>query len=262
MSFYGVLKSLYHGVVPVSVRDLAYRATPGPLRRLRLRLLNKMEKSAQHDEIYTADYYERVIEPAMQMSVQAIAASIVEHFHPANVVDVGCGSGLLLLTLRQKGVDGIGFEYSAAACDMCRARGLEVRRFDIEHDTAPEARADVVISTEVAEHLPASCADRFVDLLCSFSDNIVLTAAVPGVEGTDHVNEQPNEYWIQKFEARGLDYDKPRSLAWRERWHKAGAAGCFANTLMLFKRSQGARTEPLATADKAIPTLNAEGSGQ
>ena len=240
MSFYGVLKRCYHSCVPLRVRDGLYHMTPRPLLKLRQRLIGTLERSARHDEIYDKDYYERLVDPTMRLSVVPMAESIIKHFRPRTVVDVGCGTGLLLLTLKEKGVRGTGLEYSDAARAICQARGLDVRRFDIEKDASPDIKADLVISTEVAEHLPESCADRFVDLLCSVADHIVLTAAVPGVEGTDHVNEQPNEYWIKKLESRGMIYDKVLSQQWRSHWNAAGVAGCFATTLMLFSRGVGA----------------------
>lgn len=45
--------------------------------------------------------------------------------------------------------------------NVCRQNGLDVRRFNIQQDVLAEgAKADVVVSTEVAEHLPESCADK------------------------------------------------------------------------------------------------------
>ena len=142
-----------------------------------------------------------------------------------------------MAVLRERGVKVQGFEYSDAALDICRDRGLTTTKLDIEHDPFPDLRVDVVISTEVAEHLPESCADRFVSLLLSLSSTVVLTAAVPGVCGTDHVNEQPNEYWIRKFEARGYRFDDHLAQTWRNEWSRKGVAACFASSVMVFRAS-------------------------
>jgi hypothetical protein len=56
-----------------------------------------------------------------------------------------------------------------------------VIQFDLENDTLPsDYITDIALSTEVAEHLPKSYADHFVDTLCSIANNIVITAAEPG----------------------------------------------------------------------------------
>jgi SAM-dependent methyltransferase len=237
MSLYGTFRRVYVAVLPRRVRTLLYAALPTPLKRLRNGVISTLQRGASHEEVYNADYYAQVIEPTMEASADVIAASIVEQFGAGRVVDIGCGTGLLLAKLRDRGVDVEGVEYSHAAVEACRGRGLKVGRVDLEHDPMPPLRADVVVSTEVAEHLPESCAERFVDALCAISGTVVMTAATPGQGGTDHVNEQPNEYWIKKLAARGYVLEEPLTAAWRRRWEEAGAAGCYWNNVMVFQRA-------------------------
>ena len=45
----------------------------------------------------------------------------------------------------------------------------------------------------------AAFADVFVDSLCRHGELIIFSAAVPGQGGERHVNEQPLEYWREKF---------------------------------------------------------------
>lgn len=66
---------------------------------------------------------------------------------------------------------------------------------------------DLALSFELAEHLPERYADNLVDTLANAGDTIVMTAATPGQGGTHHVNEQPREYWYEKFQSRGFEYD-------------------------------------------------------
>jgi hypothetical protein len=138
----------------------------------------------------------------------------------------------------------LGLERATAAISICRARGIDVERYDIENEPPRDWEADLVVCTEVAEHLPASCADRFVRLLASISDTIVLSAAIPGSGGTDHVNEQPNAYWIARLEQHGYALDRARSERWRRRWRAAGVAGCFARTVMIFQRAPQPAPKP------------------
>ena len=68
-------------------------------------------------------------------------------------------------------------------------------------------------SLEVAEHIPLQSADGFVENLVRHSDGIIFfSAAPPGQGGEFHVNEQPYDYWRQKFRRHGYaayDYIRP-----------------------------------------------------
>ncbi len=237
MSLYRIMKAAYKRVLPKSARNTIYVISPTFLKRFRARLIRVLEKSAHHDEIYDQEYFTTLVDNYMAKSCDAIAESNMDAFSPKSVVDVGCGTGLLLLALQKRGVSCLGLEYSEAALNICRQRGVEVIRFDLEHDTLPRhLRGDIAISTEVAEHLPESCADRFVKILCKIADNIVMTAAKPQASyaGTDHVNEQPHKYWIAKFEARCFTYNKELTSQWRENWQTRNVSKCYVEGLMVF----------------------------
>jgi hypothetical protein len=62
---------------------------------------------------------------------------------------------------------------------------------------------DFVQSLEVAEHLPESAASTFVESLVRHGDIILFSAAAVGQGGHDHINEQPYEYWRDKFLKHG-----------------------------------------------------------
>lgn len=225
-----------------SICNRVWRTVPSPLRQWAgslggfQALRGRLARSAPHDHLYTREYYQTVEAEALR-SVQAISRSILTDLRPASVLDVGCGTGVLLSQLQAGGVRCRGLEYSSAGLQFCRERGLDVTQFDLETD-APDGgcRVDTVISTEVGEHLPETVADRYVDLLCRAGDTVVFTAATPGQGGWDHVNEQPHAYWIAKFRARGFDLDEPLSLAWRKSWEQADVASFYWMNLMIFRR--------------------------
>lgn len=172
-----------------------WRVLPEALRRYvyRVRWLNQTKASvrdaaaafAGRDDIYNADYY-RLVDQMARHSVEPISASIGGEFKPRTVVDVGCGTGALLMALARHGVSGTGLEYSESALAVCRQRRLDVEKFDLTRDAlAAGRRYDVAVSTEVAEHILAEYADRLVGLIVAFSDNVVFTAATPGQGGGD-----------------------------------------------------------------------------
>lgn len=234
MSMYDALKSTYHTLVPARVRTFLFQ---NPLTRVpRDWVVRAVERHASDDEIYTDEYFRTVIDPTAAISAPVMADSLVRFFSPKSAVDVGCGTGQLLMALAKHGVSVRGLEFARTALAICRERGLEVQPFDLEKEQAIDWKADLVVSTEVAEHLPAKCAERYVDLICGMADNLFITAATPGSGGTDHANEQPNSYWIEKITRRGFGYLEGQSMKWRDEWKAAGIQEWYWKSAMAFRR--------------------------
>lgn len=216
---------------PVKAKIYSYPRVISALRGI----LRPIVRTAKHQEIYNTQYYVDM-ERAAGQAADAMAESIVSEFHPTRVMDIGCGTGALLEAIGSHGVSVKGFEYSDAGLEFCWRRNLDVVKFDLVADLpAPDERCDVVVSTEVAEHLPASAADRYVALLCSLAPVIVFTAARPGQGGRDHINEQPHEYWIEKFAGLGFEFQRERSLEWRRAWKSREIPYWYHQNLMIFK---------------------------
>ena len=76
-------------------------------------------------------------------------------------------------------------------------------------------RFDLVISLEVAEHLPENAADTFVDSLVQHGDVILFSATIPFQGGHGHINEQWPGYWAEKFLGHGYRAtDVLRPMIW------------------------------------------------
>lgn len=209
---------------------------PKPLRQnLGARLLLRL---GALDAVYSARYYQTMVEPYARHSAGPMARSIVSSFDPKSVIDIGCGSGALLVALRKLGVrKNLGLDASQAALDIARARGLSTRKFDITTDhLLYSACYDIAISMEVAEHLPADCADSYIALLSSLAPTVIFTAAHPGQGGIGHLNEQPPEYWIEKFKSHNLHPDTETVPKWQADWRAAGVAEFYTNNLIIFRR--------------------------
>jgi 2-polyprenyl-3-methyl-5-hydroxy-6-metoxy-1,4-benzoquinol methylase len=148
----GAIGSLYHALVPQQIRSS--------------RIATRLKRTLPHDWTYNLGYFNVTVEGPAIRSAPRIADTIVNTFKPRSVVDVGCGTGALLETLRDRGCNVFGLEYSEAALQLCRQRRLDVTKFDLESDSLAGDRVfDVAISLEVAEHLPEKSADIFVGLL-------------------------------------------------------------------------------------------------
>jgi SAM-dependent methyltransferase len=173
-----------------------------------------------------------------QQAAPIFADLISKDFHPRRMVDVGCGTGALIQALTATGCECKGLEYADAAIKTCQARGLNVRKFDIESEIVETTSGefDVVTSMEVGEHLPKEKADRYIVLLTSLAPVVIYTAAIPGQGGSDHVNEQPHEYWIEKFERRGYRYEKGQSERWRKETKEREMPYFYSDNIMIFQK--------------------------
>ena len=221
------IKSLYRAVIPKKIRALPF------VNRIKSALL-------PHNFIYDSEYYEKSVDPAARQSAAIMARSIVRDTGARRILDVGCGTGAMLGALRELEISGKGLEYSEAALAICSSKGILAKKFDIEYDklTAEYINAfDVVISTEVAEHLPERVADPYVDTLAAAAPIVVMTAAPPGQGGVDHVNEQPKSYWIEKFRCRGFVERLDLSEKWSTEWQNGGIVTFwYFQNLMVFER--------------------------
>lgn len=222
-------------VITPGVRKWLYALAP--VRAVHRRLI--AQDTRFHDSFYTEAYYEAegfAGEGARAAGV--MAEEIVARFAPASVVDVGCGAGDYLAALREHGVETHGCELASAALQLCHAKGLDVRRFDLVHEPSLPWQADLVMSIEVAEHLPESHADHYVALLASGARRVLLmTAAGPGQLGVNHFNCQPKSYWVEKVRSHGMSFDAAASDDFERMAASRGLPPWLRQNVLVFRRS-------------------------
>ena len=71
------------------------------------------------------------------------------------ILDLGCGDGLFLSLLKEKGITGVGLEISEVAVRKAMRRGLDVRKFDFTENKLPfkDNSFEAVVLLDVLEHL-------------------------------------------------------------------------------------------------------------
>jgi SAM-dependent methyltransferase len=129
-----------------------------------------------------------------------------------SVVDFGCGQGAWLSVWEATGasVTGVDGPYIDAAGLLINPG--DFRTADLAGPIELGRQFDLAQSLEVAEHLPPTKAEQFVDTLTAHGSYVLFSAAVPGQGGENHVNEQPLGYWRALFRRRGyaaIDYLRP-----------------------------------------------------
>lgn len=134
-----------------------------------------------------------------------IAEILVRELKFDNAMDFGCGNGYLVDSLSRLGKAAFGIDGSRSALKF----NPRIHIADITKVITDQLPRDLVICTEVAEHIPECFADVLVDNLCRASrSTIFFSAANAGHGGHLHLNEQPREYWVAKFKARGFEVDQ------------------------------------------------------
>jgi SAM-dependent methyltransferase len=226
-----VIRNLWKIMIPSFIRRSV------PLRNIKNLFIS-------HDDVYDEHYFTHDIDVPATVSAPFIAASIARDFQPRKLVDVGCGTGALLKELSEAGVEVLGLEYAEAAIRLCKARNLQIKKFDIEAPAQPLLCSYcVAVSMEVAEHLPAAVSDRYIDLLTSLAPVVIFTAAPPGQGGRDHVNEQPPGYWLEKFAARGYELLERLTEDWKKEWKSCGKVEYWYHAnLMVFAKPEKSNT--------------------
>lgn len=137
-------------------------------------------------------------------SADVISAWMCSNLEPKSILDLGSGAGHYLRAFTERGVEVLGLEASAGGVAASGTAVLALT-YDLRRPVHLNRRFDTVMCVEVAEHLPNRWSASLVDSICRNADKFaVFTAAPPGTPGTDHINCQPEAFWISLFHARGF----------------------------------------------------------
>jgi SAM-dependent methyltransferase len=202
---------------------------------------NKLSHLGERFSIDALTYNSVVMELFHSIALQNAAkvVSAIREVFPEvrSAVDVGCGSGAFAAEFIREGVRTLGLEYSRHGISMARQQGVDCRHFDVAKPVAAQIHetADLVYSFEVAEHVPASLADKFVHFMTCLGPLVVFTAAQPGQGGIGHVNEQPLDYWIEKFEKVSFRQSSTETETLRAGFHKRDTSYWFYKNAVVFR---------------------------
>jgi len=168
------------------------------------------------DQIYSDEYYAKRRQDPFRSESHEIVDALVERFQPGSVIDFGCAIGTYLERFKEHGVTIHGVEGNSAAFRHAVVPNARLEQHDLRQPYEPNDYYDLVLSVEVAEHIPERYARTFVNTLAKSGEVVLLTAAPPGQGGKHHVNEKPPEYWIQLFDDYGMEYDQETTSRLKE----------------------------------------------
>jgi SAM-dependent methyltransferase len=180
---------------------------------------------------YSETFYEQHT-MGSSLSASVMVPLLLELIQPLSVVDVGCGTGGWLKVFHQHGVkDVLGIDGDYVDKEALLIPTRQFLSFDLAKQLQLDRRFDLVLSLEVAEHIPVECAVVFVESLINLGPIILFSAAIPSQGGTHHINEQWPDYWARLFNERGfacLDCLRHRV------WNDARVEWWYAQNILLF----------------------------
>lgn len=144
---------------------------------------------------------------------------LIDEFKVKIVADIGCGTGETLKWFLDHHCDGFGVEGLPWNVDRARERGLpDVRQHDFTVDgPCVFDNVDLVWCSDVAEHV----AEEHVGSFLTTVRQCRVLAMCQGTEanandGWGHVNNKPEQYWIDKLAAVGMVEDPALTAKSRE----------------------------------------------
>src|SRR5919107_2780204 len=181
---------------------------------------------------YTEDFYAARPKGDIWPSARVIVPLVLELVQPKSVIDVGCGTGEWLSVFEEHGVEDVwgvdGGWVSKKRLEIVEERFVP---HDLEQPFHMDRTFDLVVSLEVAEHLPEECANTFVDSLTRLGPVVLFSAAIPHQVGRKHINEQWPEYWAERFDEK--DYVVIDCLR-RKIWRNENVAKWYRQNILMF----------------------------
>ena len=182
-------------------------------------------------QLYSDKFYNDQEKSSIK-SANEIVPLVLSFIKPKSVIDIGCGVGTWLSVFKKYGVSDImGVDGNWVKKEKLYIPQEKFLSHDLNKPLKIKREFDLAVSLEVAEHLYEENASVFIDLLTSISPIVLFSAAIPFQGGTNHINEQWPEYWVELFKRKGyvvVDCIRKRI------WNNKKIAFFYAQNILLF----------------------------
>jgi hypothetical protein len=176
-----------------------------------------------------------------QPQADRIAEWFGAHHRDETILDVGCGPGIYVDSMRYKGLLAYGVDN-----DPRTPVGPGFWKLDVAEEGRSYARTgvtpapgpfEVVLSLEVGEHIPEADAGAYVDYLVGVCPSaIYFSAARPGQGGEGHINCKIKAYWLRLFCERGYYFHPEATEAFLAFLRQGPHMGWLLQNGMIFER--------------------------
>ena len=166
---------------------------------------------------YDENFY-RMQKDGSYRSASIILPLVQKFIQPKTVLDIGCGVGTWLAVWKNLGMEVYGMDGDYVDRSQLFIPEKNFYPANLEKQLESNKKFDLVETLEVAEHLSPARADSFIEDLTKLSDVILFSAAITGQGGVNHVNEQMQSYWAEKFLRQGyVAIDCLRPQIWKNK---------------------------------------------
>ena len=193
-------------------------------------------------QLYTKDFYNKLQDGSLR-SAKEVVPLVMRLVQPKRVIDVGCGVGTWLSVFKECGVEDIlGVDGNYVDVEMLQIPQECFLPSDLVKPLRIARHFDLVVSLEVAEHLPSEYAEEFINTLVSLGPVILFSAAIPYQGGQGHVNEQWPDYWVSFFAQKGyVVVDCLRMKIWQN----DSVESCYSQNMLIFVKQVCLQNYPL-----------------
>lgn len=181
-----------------------------------IKIPGKNQISGDLASIYDQEFFQQHANnmPAFR-ELAMLIDEVIGYEHERSIMDIGCGHGFLVESLRQRGyASSYGLEGSSSAQSVWpeQFHSYYTLQDITDKESCNAARAtDVVCSFETAEHIDSLYAKQYIGLLTQHRPGIIFFSAATVLQdcgqNPTHVNEQPFSYWISYFREDGYELD-------------------------------------------------------
>lgn len=163
---------------------------------------------------------------------------LIETFNVKTMIDVGCGTGETLKWFLDHGVAGYGIDGLPWNVQKCIERSSPAILHDFcdgPYVLAPgSVEPDLIWCSDVVEHID----EQFVDNILVTLRQCKVLAMCQGTEndgdvGWNHVNNQPQEYWVSLLAGIGMIED----VAMTKKSRELGNHGWWEGTGRIYRRA-------------------------
>lgn len=196
-----------------------------------------METTALNSEIgdqmmsYSRHFFEGQRVGSIE-SARVVVPILIDLIAPGSVADIGCGTGTWLSVFKENGIEDIrGLDGDYVPTDMLMIPTDAFQPADLRSHIETDRTFDLAMSLEVGEHLPTESSEALVKTLTDRAPVVAFSAAIPLQGGANHINEQWQSFWCERFAACGYipcDAVRPRI------WHEPGVAFWYAQNLIVY----------------------------
>ncbi len=145
--------------------------------------------------MYDESFYDENVKVGLA-AAQIILPWVLNRTEAKSVIDVGCGSAAWLSIAKRHGCGVYGVDGNAPDTHVL-IDAAEFERADISGGIDCSGY-DLALCLEVGEHIPAESARPLVAGLCR-AKYVLWSAAVPGQNGVNHINERWPSWWNEFF---------------------------------------------------------------